>query len=81
MNITNHDVLGLSATENVQEITGVIDSITYSMSGSIQYGINPKSTKRNPNPTPFSHDFDNVTVHQASEKKTKIKRYTSYTTV
>jgi hypothetical protein len=67
-----HDVLGFTATEQIKSIVGVIDHITFSLSGSIQYGINPKSEKNNSYTDAYSHDYETVVIAKPTKKKPRI---------
>lgn len=55
-----HDVLGLKARDTLSGTKGIIESVTYSMSGSIQYGISSRGNFAVRNPETWSYDFQQV---------------------
>lgn len=58
-----HDVIGFHAKDLISGKTGIIESVSYSFVGNIQYGISPKSTRFNYDPTAYSYDFQQVKVY------------------
>lgn len=61
--IQQHDVLGRVGVELQNNIKGRIESVHYSITGSIQYGVVPKSNYFVKNPDVYSHDYQAVKMY------------------